>query len=242
MQHQDRSQDGWFTARPDVHFGSDLAAISHDFRNLVQCALSASRVVLVALEQTGQEPLATHCRDGMAAMERATDLAHQLSTQISSSAVAEEICLGSLIGNLAGVLRLAAGDRIKLSIQLPSPLPPLYCDYRSLENMLVNLVINSRQAIAGRGWITISAEVATVGQQSFVTMLVRDTGPGIPPALQESVFRRAFTTKLTGSGIGLATARTFVEAHGGTICLENAPMLGARARISLPAFRHVVSA
>jgi C4-dicarboxylate-specific signal transduction histidine kinase len=104
-----------------------------------------------------------------------------------------------------------------------------------LEQVLVNLVINAMDAMAAtppsRRHITISS----AARRNEVEVVVHDTGPGLPADLLGRLFTPFVTTKSHGVGIGLAIARTIVEAHGGSIDARNSPVGGAIFTVTLPA-------
>ncbi len=95
-----------------------------------------------------------------------------------------------------------------------------------------NLLVNAVQAMAGVGVVTLSADRDAAGR---IAIGVADTGPGVPADVRERIFEPFYTTKLRGTGLGLPTARRFIEAHGGTIDLLDRPGGGTIARVMLPA-------
>jgi signal transduction histidine kinase len=139
----------------------------------------------------------------------------------------------------------------------------VFCDAAQIKEALVNILHNAHQAMHGEGRLRVSASIedprpllapdgsdgceggeeaagappraesATPGEQHLV-IEVADTGPGIPPEFRDRVFNPFFTTKTTGSGIGLAAARKVVEAHGGWLDLESEPGGGATFILRLP--------
>lgn len=112
------------------------------------------------------------------------------------------------------------------------PLSPVRVDRAQMQGVIVNLLHNAREALAGHGCIT----VRTREEKGYVTLAVADTGCGISPAfLRDSLFRPFQTTKKKGLGIGMFQTRTIVEAHGGTIQVESKVGAGTTFRISLPA-------
>lgn len=111
-----------------------------------------------------------------------------------------------------------------------------------LENAIVNLLINSRDAMGGDGNIRIGTAIREVlgldgCWDSRLILTVEDDGPGIPESIQEAVFDRFFTTKRTGSGIGLANVRAFVESKQGEIVLDSRVGRGTSVSMSLPCRR-----
>jgi len=96
----------------------------------------------------------------------------------------------------------------------------IYCDEKKMEIALINLILNSVQAIGTEpGKVT----VRTQSNQDFATILIEDTGPGIPPEVGEDIFKPLVTTKQKGTGLGLASCKNIIEQHGGTISFENNP-------------------
>ena len=122
-----------------------------------------------------------------------------------------------------------------MSVDLPANSCRLHGDPVLLEQVLVNLVINAMDAMEatphGRRHITISSEA----RGTDIVVVVHDTGPGLPADLLGRLFTPFVTTKSHGVGIGLAIARTIVEAHGGTIGARNSPVGGAIFTLTLPA-------
>jgi len=96
----------------------------------------------------------------------------------------------------------------------------IYCDEKKMEIAFINLILNSVQAIGTEpGKVT----VRTQSNQDFATILIEDTGPGIPPEVGEDIFKPLVTTKQKGTGLGLASCKNIIEQHGGTISFENNP-------------------
>lgn len=106
----------------------------------------------------------------------------------------------------------------------------IQCDLTLLREALVNILLNAGEAMNGQGRIHVEASE----EEGFIAVRVRDTGPGIPPEILSRIFYPFFTTKTTGSGIGLAMARKVVEAHGGWLSAESEPGEGATFILKLP--------
>jgi two-component system sensor histidine kinase PilS (NtrC family) len=100
-----------------------------------------------------------------------------------------------------------------------------------LKIVIVNLLVNSAQAMQGKGALHVSVSIAN----RVCSISVRDSGPGIPLEIREKIFTPFFTTKSRGSGLGLATAKRLVEAHAGTIRIACPPDGGTTVTIELPA-------
>jgi len=176
--------------------------------------------------------------------------------QASSFILAEIDRLNSVISSLLGFARpprvelrpvalqslveqavLLAGDemkhRIRLVVSVDSDtvdVAPLRADPDLLSQVLLGLLDNAAQAVADGGRVELSARADAHG----VAISVADSGPGVPVALRERIFEPFFTTRARGTGLGLAVAQQIVEAHGGTLAVDESPLGGARFTLLLP--------
>jgi len=107
---------------------------------------------------------------------------------------------------------------------------PVAVDQRQLNQVIMNLIINARDAIGEQGTITVS----TRSLENEVEVAVEDNGGGIPEGEEEKIFDIFYTTKEKGTGLGLAIARRIINEHNGTLVVENSPGKGARFVIHLP--------
>jgi two-component system, NtrC family, sensor histidine kinase HydH len=128
------------------------------------------------------------------------------------------------------VSRTAPHAGITFKQEVDSDLPLLETDAEQLRQVVLNLVLNAIQAMPEGGCITVSANT----ESGWVRIRVRDQGSGIPPEAVESIYDPFFTTKATGTGLGLPIAYQVVEQHGGELALEENSQYGACFTISLP--------
>ena len=149
-------------------------------------------------------------------MKRPTDL----------TAVAEEtLLLFEKHATKAGIVvhrRLAPG------------LPPVQGDVNELQQVLLNLLNNAREALGNQGEITVETGLAS-DRPGWVRMTVADTGPGIAPEIQDRIFLPFFTTKTGGTGLGLAISHRIVADHGGVMQVASEPGASTSFTILLPA-------
>lgn len=154
------------------------------------------------------------------------------------------IDMGEWVTALEPELRAVAGSGVELRI-VPSPRKTFtFCDPAQMQQVIANLVINARDAMQSGGVITLSATIVNVPDatapagasqaQRFIRLTVRDQGSGIAPEAIEQIFEPLFTTKRSGTGLGLAVARQIVSQHRGLIFAENAPGGGTEFHVLLP--------
>ena len=144
--------------------------------------------------------------------------------------------------DLAGLVRTTAdlltGDpALKgVAVRIDGTAPPVLADAELLKIVFQNLLMNSAQAMQGRGEIRVTLEPV----DSLCRVRVRDVGPGIAADVLERIFTPFFTTKARGTGLGLATAKRIVEAHAGQIAIVSSPDEGTTVIIELPTVRVVI--
>ena len=142
------------------------------------------------------------------------------------NAAVEEICGMATLGT--------ATESIDLELNLAANLPPVLIDHVQIQQVVLNLVRNSVDALSGLDCGTIT--VATLPGGDMVEVAVSDNGPGLAPDVRERVFEPFVSTKPDGIGIGLSICRTIVEAHGGRIAVDTGTKCGTGFRFSLPVF------
>jgi PAS domain S-box-containing protein len=211
--------------------GRVAATIAHEFNNVMM----------------GIEPFAELIRRRAKEDQNIMKSAEQISISVRRGRrVTEEILrftqpsrpdllsidLGNWLRALEPELRALAAPDVGVTVAVPDQ--PLYsaCDAAQLQQVMTNLLVNARDASPPGGIVRV---VLTPHADSSLQIVVRDTGPGIPAGALESIFEPLFTTKRTGTGLGLAVARQVLLQHGGSIEVSNHPGGGAEFRIVLPA-------
>ena len=148
--------------------------------------------------------------------------------------------LGALLRRMDGVLRTAVGQKLRFELVLDPAAPPVHADVAQLEQVIMNLVINARDAVEAREDGPRRVEVRVVpsdpvrGEPAGAALEVVDTGVGMDDALQARLFEPFFTTKAEGSGLGLATVYGIVERHGAKLSLRSRPGEGTIFRVGFP--------
>jgi signal transduction histidine kinase len=140
--------------------------------------------------------------------------------------------LGAIVEDAARPYRAALPPGVELAVE-PEPVPPVRADRRLVERALVNLLENALQAVGDSGRITV--RVARRADPDRVEVVVEDTGPGVAADMRDRIFEPFFSTKTSGSGLGLALVKKIAEDHDGGVTLESAPGQPTRAVLWLPA-------
>ncbi|MGF1634011.1 MAG: sensor histidine kinase [Phycisphaerae bacterium] len=221
--------------------GTMTAIIAHEFNNILTPIVSYSQFALASAESDNPDmelirKALTKCYAGSS---KAGRICSSLLNLTRGESYSGDVDLQKLVEDTLLVMaRDPAKDGIALRLRVPPGLA-VQGDAVQLEQVLLNLLINARQAMLGRGGsLTV---VAGLQPDGWVTLSVADTGPGVPADLAERIFEPFFTTKTPskrsagGNGLGLALCREIVEHHGGRITLDSAPGRGATFTLYLPA-------
>ncbi len=214
--------------------GRLAGGIAHDFNNLLTGILAPAELALAQLP--ADSPARPELQEIVQAATRAAALTRQLLTfsrrQVPRPATLD---LNEVVRGAELMLRRTIGEHIHLQLQLaPAPLPA-FADRSQLEQVLLNLVVNAREAMPEGGELLI--ETAPSG--SDVALSVTDTGAGMDPETLSRIFEPFFTTRGVGrgTGLGLSTVYGIVTQFGGHVSVHSAPGRGSTFRVALP--RHL---
>ncbi|GAC1340834.1 MAG: hypothetical protein NVSMB18_11680 [Acetobacteraceae bacterium] len=223
--------------------GQLTGGVAHDFNNLLQVVLSGLTLMDRVKDPGRRAQVAESVRR---AAQRGGELTKRLLTIARRQALRPEpIDLGLWIRDGAGELlaRTLRGD-IRTQVNVPVGLPPIEADPAELELAVLNLAVNSRDAMPEGGTLTLSADVIDVDELTdpdrlsgaFVRLSVSDTGLGMSAETQTRVFEPFFTTKEVGKGTGLGLAQVygFARQSGGGVRLRSAPGEGTTVSLLLP--------
>jgi signal transduction histidine kinase len=175
--------------------------------------------------------------DVVADGRRACDVMQNVRSAIKKgAAIRGRINLKDLVKAIAHMVQPdAAAHHCKIKTSLTADIPPIEGDPIQIQQAVINLVRNAFDAMCDAPPNRRIVEIATnYNGDGAIGVAVRDYGSGISEAARDRLFEQFFTTKDEGLGMGLATARSIVEAHGGTISAENAQGGGARFHFRLP--------
>jgi signal transduction histidine kinase len=167
-----------------------------------------------------------------------------LSFARSEPLLPERVDSEELIGGMSDLLDRTLGEQIRVEVDLASGTWPIYVDPHQLENAIVNLAVNARDAMEGRGLMRIStqnerltaSQVGDIRAGEYVKISVTDTGCGMSPDVLERAFEPFFTTKPVGKGTGLGLSQIFGFAHqsGGEVGIDSEAGKGTTVSIYLP--------
>ena len=219
------------------------AGVAHDFKNLLFVITAHCQRLIQTLE-----PEDSRRRDAEAiavAADRAVALTRQLLDRSAPAASAKTLDLNALLGDLQGLLAGVVGERVQLRWSLSQDLWPLRANQTQLEQIIVNLAANARDAMPEGGDFLLATENRSAMDggrlREYVALTASDTGHGMSPDVQARMFDPYFTTKgPDGTGVGLATVQAIVAASGGRIEVESAPEKGTSITILLPRDANVV--
>jgi len=198
------------------------AGLTHDLNNSLQVIASTATTCGLEWDLTGRFDR-SRIDTIMAAATRSANLTQRLMTYARQDHTPlEPLGLDTLVANLEPILRGLLPWNITLAIQVAKPPVEVQAVPEQIEQMLVNLVANARDAMPDGGRITVTIEREQEDRDGPILLTVADNGTGMPPELVDRVFEPFFTTKPVGkgTGLGLASVRHFMEAMGGAVTLR----------------------
>lgn len=215
--------------------GRLAGGIAHDFNNLLTAVLGFAEIARGRLDPS--HPAVPALGEIRKAAERAADLTRQLLTFSRRQVLRPTaVDLNTVVEGVRPILHRLLGERIELRLDLAPSLSPVVADAGQLEQVLIHLAMNARDAMPEGGVLAVATR-SIPGPPVSSVLEVRDTGVGIPPEVVPHIFEPFFTTKRSGEGTGLGLATVFgiVQQSGGTIAVESERGRGATFRIDLPA-------
>jgi PAS domain S-box-containing protein len=221
--------------------GQLAGGVAHDFNNLLHVIRTS-----VELAQLRPEEVERYLDNIMTAADRAAELTQQLlafsRTQVL---VLKPVSLNSVVQKANKMLARLIGEDIELIFRPGQPLKTVRADIGQMEQVIVNLAVNARDAMPTGGKLVLSTKNVHFLQEQFgfipageyVELLVSDTGVGMTPDIQAHAFEPFFTTKEygKGTGLGLATVYGIVKQSGGYVTVSSEPGSGTSIRVLLPA-------
>ena len=222
--------------------GAATASVAHDLNNTLTVILSTGQLL-------GRKVSRQDTRQLVELLQNATDRATRLTGEMmrfagGAEASGERLELDAVVREMEGMLRAAMPERVDLRIEPTAPSALVQAERVWLEQVLLNLAFNARDAIGAEGTVVIETAMATGAEaasesatrrDSYIRLRVADDGPGMDPDTAAQVFERQFSTKAGGGrGLGLSTVHSIVDHLGGEIHLETVQGRGARFDVYLP--------
>ena len=226
--------------------GKLAGGIAHDFNNLLSVIINYGNFALAALH--AQDPMREDISEIVAAGERAAALTSQLLAFSRQQILRPEIVdLNHIVHGMQGMLRRLIGEDINLVSNLHSDLGYVKADPSQMEQIVMNIVVNARDAMPKGGRITIDTRNETIAESPeahyrsltpgrHVLMQFTDTGTGMDEQTKLRVFEPFFTTKDAGkgTGLGLSTVYGIVKQSGGSIWIDSEPGAGTTFKVYFP--------
>ncbi|MBW1878929.1 MAG: response regulator [Deltaproteobacteria bacterium] len=240
------AQDQLLQARKMEAIGTLAGGVAHDFNNILTVIAAYADMLKQGVGRTDEER--TDLGEIQLAVDRAASLTHQLLAFSSRQVLQARILdLNSVIGAMEGMLRRIIGEDIELRTTLSPDLGFVEADRTQIEQVVLNLVVNAREAMPKGGLIIIETtnvdlDPTWAGQETkvetgpYVQLVVRDTGVGMAEETQSQIFEPFFTTREVGegTGLGLSTVYGIVKQSGGHIQVHSQIGAGSAFEIHLP--------
>jgi CheY-like chemotaxis protein len=212
--------------------GRLAGGIAHDFNNLLTAIGGYSEFLIEGLED---DRLKRHASEIKKAAARAASLTGQLLAFSRRQVLQPRVLdLNAVVSDMDMMLRRLIGEDIELITMLDPELPTVRADPTQIEQVIVNLAVNARDAMPNGGSVTIETTTVATHDSGWVELRMTDTGVGMTDFERQQLFDPFFTTKEGGTGLGLATVYGIVEQSGGTIEVDSAPSMGSSFSILLP--------
>ena len=226
--------------------GQLAGGIAHDFNNVLTAIIGFSDLLLANHKPT--DPSFQDIMNIKQNANRAAGLVRQLLAFSRRQTMRPQVLnITEAISDLSMLLRRLIGETIQLKVEQGKDVWPVKADLSQLEQVIINLAVNARDAMPDGGALTIrtanidAGEVATLGQsmmpeEDYVLIEIVDTGTGMPPEVMEKIFEPFFSTKEVGkgTGLGLATVYGIVKQTGGFVFPESKVGVGTTFKIYLP--------
>ena len=231
--------------------GRLAGGVAHDFNNMLMVIVSYAELLANSLPET--DPLRSHTAQILRAAQRSASLTRQLLAFSRKQVLAPQVLdCNSIVSETSSMVRRLISENIELRCNLATDLWPVKADADQIVQVILNLCVNSRDAMPNGGSLVISTRnhpapaaggpaagpypSADPAEHALVEISVSDTGVGIPLEIQERLFEPFFTTKERGkgTGLGLATVYGIVQQSGGHIRVESAPGRGSTFFVFLP--------
>ncbi|MHC1710018.1 MAG: nitrogen regulation protein NR(II) [Methanomassiliicoccales archaeon] len=239
-------QDQVYQAQKMEAIGTLAAGLAHDLKNMMTVARGNAELIL--MRSDGDSKTRDQATRITEAVDRASALVRKLLIFSRREPMKmERIDSAAVIGEMMGLIRASIPKTVSLELDHPEDIWPTYGDVRMLEQVLLNLVTNAKDAVGEKGRVSISLRNAAFDGEErpngarpvgrYVAMCVEDDGVGMSPQQIEHIFEPFYTTKTAGqgTGLGLPVVYGIVKEHGGWVEVESVPGKGSRFTVFIKA-------
>ncbi|WP_158635400.1 PAS domain S-box protein [Pseudomonas duriflava] len=244
---RERAEEALRQSQKMEAIGQLTGGIAHDFNNMLTGIVGALDLIRMRVISGRTNDLDRYINAATASADRASALTHRLLTFARRQTLdTRPVDLNQLISSLRDLFVRTVGEHVRIETHLHADLWPAFSDAHQLENALLNLVINARDAMPSGGQLRIETSNLTLDSESarretlepgdYVQVQVIDTGLGMSPEIAAKAFEPFFTTKPTGqgTGLGLAMIYGFVKQSGGHARIETCEGKGTTISLLLP--------
>jgi signal transduction histidine kinase len=214
---------------------ADSVGVVHDLGNLIQIASSALNIVArnPNIQGAGLEPVINGAKTSL---ERAGALVREtIGMATARRAEEQSVDLAAIIAELATLIRITWDQSVQLDIDVPPALPFVTCNGLGLQNAILNILSNARQAMPDGGVIFIRTTPIAIDIRMGLELQVVDSGVGMKPDTIARAFDPFFTTRCDGlGGVGLSMVERFARDAGGRVLIESEYGVGTTVRLQLP--------
>jgi signal transduction histidine kinase len=223
--------------------GALVSGVAHDLNNVLSGIAGCTTLAL--RETDAAHPAGDYLRDIQACVSSGMAISEQLLMIARSESVEPSVLeLNTVIGEAIPMLRMLAGQGVELSVELQADPSSIRADRGQIEQIIVNLVVNGRDAMPNGGPLRIATRNAFLTESDapplppgpYVVLTVQDRGVGIDGPTSERIFEPFFTTKTReeGTGLGLFTVHSVAVRNGGRVTVESLPEHGSTFEVFLP--------
>ncbi len=226
--------------------GTLTSGIAHDLNNILGSMLMSAGLVKSRQRDKRDRDMLAMIEQG--AQRGAHMIGQLLSFSRGNDGVRSVLSPDTLIHEMVHLMKETFPSQLEIRLAVGTPMPGIKADETQVHQVLMNLCVNARDAMAAGGTLTLGAKTLELDSRelrlhpqtkpgSFVVFTVSDTGPGIPPSILQRIFDPFFTTKATGkgTGLGLSSVLGIVKNHGGFVTVDSVPGRGALFSVYFPA-------
>jgi PAS domain S-box-containing protein len=243
----EEAREALFQSQKMEAVGQLTGGVAHDFNNLLQ-TISGSLEVVEQRLTAGRIDVAQHIAMARTAVDRATALTQRLLAFARRQPLKPEYTnLNTLVPGMRDLIQKSVGEAVQVELRLAEELWPIWADANQIENALLNLAINARDAMPSGGRLQLETSNTHLDRAyvesepglqpgDYVMLAVTDTGTGMPPDVLARAFEPFFTTKPVGQGTGLGLSQLygFARQSGGHVRIESEVGRGTLVRMYLP--------